>query len=1010
VARRQRLSEPQLAELFEPPTEQRELVRYYMLSDADLVVIRRCRGDHNRLGYALMLCYLRFPGRVLRAGERPPAPLCAFVADQIEALPSCINEYLATERNRQRHAIECQEHLGLRPFGRLAATEVTEALLARAIENDRLSFLAGAVMQECRARSIVAPPPAALERLCADLRHGARREVHRRLTRRLSAEQRKQLDALTEHREGSSLSWLAWLRQMPEAAKPSAILGLIKRLEHVRAIGIEPGRGHLVHQARLAQLAREVGRTTVQHVAGYERQRRHATLVATTLDIAANLTDQAIELFDRLVGAMFRKAEGRHARAFQADARAINEKVRLYARVGAALIAARDGEQDAYDAIATVIPWERFRTTVAEAEALARPEQFDMLEKLGEHYAGIRRWSPAFLAAFDFEGVPACASLMRAIMVLREVNHSGAGLPKSTPTGFVRQRWAPYVFRGGSIDRRHYELCVLSELRDRLRAGDIWVTGSRQYRSFEERLIVAQTLYELQQAGTLPIAVEPDFERFIIGRQALLDERLNAVDAQAAAGRLPDVTITNGVLKVAPIVKVTPPDAEALAARLYAMLPRIRITDLLAEVAGWTSFTDCFTHLRTGEIATDSRILMAGLLADGLNLGLTRMAEACSIASLGQLAWTSDWHIREETYTLALHRLVDQQQRQPFATVFGSGTASSSDGQFFQAAGFGRDAARLNAHYGQRSGFKVYTHLSDRYAPFYTKLIAATASEALHVLDALLYHQSEVATRRHHTDGGGDSDHVFALCSMLGFQFAPRIADLKHRRLYSFGKPSTYPALEPMIAGRINVALIRAHWSEILRVVATIRTGWHRDGVAHHAPARGLSAAERGGRRSAGTGTAGAHAVHARLDQRTRAAPRNRPGAEQGRSSQQPGPCGLHPSARRDPRPHIRKPAAPRFRPQPARHSNHSVEHAMPGVRCHNPPPDRGCAPPSARPSLAARLGACQPDRRLRPGCPKQCVGKHQRIETAADAARALLTRRVTFALCPLMRTRWPVR
>jgi TnpA family transposase len=152
---------------------------------------------------------------------------------------------------------------------------------------------------------------------------------------------------------------------------------------------------------------------------------------------------------------------------------------------------------------------------------------------------------------------------------------------------------------------------------------------------------------------------------------------------------------------------------------------------------------------------------------------------------------------------------VNQQQREPFAAVFGSGSASSSDGQFFQAAGFGRGAARLNAHYGQRAGFKVYTLLSDRYAQFYTKLIAATASEALHVLDALLYHQSEVATRRHHTDGGGDSDHVFALCSLLGFQFAPRIPDLKNRRLYSFRKPSATPALEPMIAGRINVALIR---------------------------------------------------------------------------------------------------------------------------------------------------------------------------------------------------------
>ena len=379
-------------------------------------------------------------------------------------------------------------------------------------------------------------------------------------------------------------------------------------------------------------------------------------------------------------------------------------------------------------------------------------------------------------------------------------------------------------------------------------------------------MISAETLRELQQAGTLPIAVEHDFEQFIASRQARLDERLKAVNAQATAGRLPDVTVTNGVLKIASIEKATPPEAETLAAQLYAMLPRIRITDLLAEVASWTGFANCFTHLRTGEIAADSRTLMAGLLADGLNLGLTRMAEACSIASLGQLAWTSDWHIREETYALALRCLVDQQQREPFAAHFGSGTSSSSDGQFFQAAGFGRDAARLNAHYGQRSGFKVYSHLSDRYAPFYTKLIAATASEALHVLDALLYHQSEVATRRHHTDGGGDSDHVFALCSLLGFQFAPRIPDLRHRRLYSFGKPSTYPALEPMIAGRINVALIRAHWSEILRVVASIRTGTV-DRFAHHAPTRRLSTAERGGRRAAGTGPTGAHAVHARLDQ-----------------------------------------------------------------------------------------------------------------------------------------------
>ena len=764
------------------------------------------------------------PAVPLHVNERPPAALVSFVAEQIDVPPEAIDDYLASEQNRRRHAAELQDRLRLRPFGTRPAAELMGWLLPHAIENDRLAHLAELTAEECRRRRIVVPPPRPLERLCVEVRYRARREIQRRLTDGLSVEQRQRLDGLTQRRAETSQSWLAWLRQMPEATKPIAMLGLIERLDYVRVIDLDPARGHRIHQARLTQLSREASRVTAQHIAGYERQRRHATLVAVTLDLAASLTDHAIDLFDRLIGTMFRKAEGRHARAFQADGRAINEKVRLYARVGAAVIAAREAEQDAFDATTAVLPWDRFRETVAEAEALARSEEFDAYQMLGEHYAGVRRWSPAFLAAFAFQGVPAAAPLLRAIDMLRAMSKASTpNLPKAAPTSFIRERWARYVLPSGRTDRRYYELCVLSELRDRLRAGDIWVVGSRRYRSFEERLISPETLQELEQSGTLPVAVDTDFERFIAARRVLLDERLAAVDVKAKDGLLPEVTLERGVLKITPIEKSTPPEAEVLVARLYAMLPRVRITDLLSEVARWTLLTDCFTHLRTGETAADERVLMAGLLADGLNLGLTRMAEACTIASLGQLAWTADWHIRDETYALALQRLVDNQQREPLAATFGSGFASSSDGQFFRAGGFGRDAARLNAHYGDEPGSKFYTHLSDRYAPFHTKVIAATASEALHVLDGLLYHQSEVTVRRHHTDGGGDSDHVFALCALLGFQFAPRIPDLKSRRLYCFGKASAYPSLEPLIAGRINVPLIRAHWAEILRVAASIR-------------------------------------------------------------------------------------------------------------------------------------------------------------------------------------------
>jgi TnpA family transposase len=63
--------------------------------------------------------------------------------------------------------------------------------------------------------------------------------------------------------------------------------------------------------------------------------------------------------------------------------------------------------------------------------------------------------------------------------------------------------------------------------------------------------------------------------------------------------------------------------------------------------------------------------------------------------------------------------------------------------------------------------------------------------EAAHVIDGLLYHEADLASAVHHTDGGGVSDHVFALAHVLGFRFAPRIPNLAERRLYAFSPGST---------------------------------------------------------------------------------------------------------------------------------------------------------------------------------------------------------------------------
>src|SRR5258708_7303163 len=70
---RELLTESQRLSLQAPASDERGMVRHYTLSSEDLALINRRRGDPNRLGFALMLCYLHFPGRILQQGEQPPA-------------------------------------------------------------------------------------------------------------------------------------------------------------------------------------------------------------------------------------------------------------------------------------------------------------------------------------------------------------------------------------------------------------------------------------------------------------------------------------------------------------------------------------------------------------------------------------------------------------------------------------------------------------------------------------------------------------------------------------------------------------------------------------------------------------------------------------------------------------------------------------------------------------------------------------------------------------------------
>lgn len=169
------------------------------------------------------------------------------------------------------------------------------------------------------------------------------------------------------------------------------------------------------------------------------------------------------------------------------------------------------------------------------------------------------------------------------------------------------------------------------------------------------------------------------------------------VERLAIADELPDATITNsGRLKITPLDNAVPDEAEALMQQAYSLLPHLKITELLLEVDSWTGFTRHFKHLKNSEAAEDQSLLLTTILADAINLCLSKMAESCPGTTYAKLTWLQAWHIRDETYSAGLAELVNAQLRQPFAIYWGDGTTSSSDGQNFKAGGRGQFAGQVN--------------------------------------------------------------------------------------------------------------------------------------------------------------------------------------------------------------------------------------------------------------------------------------------------------------------------
>jgi hypothetical protein len=429
------------------------------------------RDDANRLGFAVQLALLRHPGTTLAHLDQPPGPLVAWLAGQLEIPAAAFGEYARRPQTMTDHARRLAAMLRLRPPTVADLPLMIETAAQAAWGTDRGQPIAAAVVTALRGAGIILPASGVIERTAIAGRARARKRATDALLRGLRQEHVSKLDALLILDPSVGATPFAWLKAMPVAPKADHVGELLERLRLVRSISLPPEAAGRVHEERLRQFVREGHASDAHQLGRYAIHRRRAILLATVLDLETRLTDAVLDMADKLIGGLFAKARNVARQRYVASAGDVGRLMRLFHGTIEALVVAREGNSDAFEAVDDAVGWPKLLRVRDEVQALADLAGEDPLIRAADRWRTLHKFAPGLIEALEFKAARANDPMLAALKLLRDMNQSGKReIPADAPLPF-RKEWRRLVLEEGRPNRRLYEMAVMATLRDKAALG-----------------------------------------------------------------------------------------------------------------------------------------------------------------------------------------------------------------------------------------------------------------------------------------------------------------------------------------------------------------------------------------------------------------------------------------------------------------------------------------------------------------------------------------------------------
>ena len=828
----------------------KELADVYTPTPAEIGLAERvAKGHAARLCFLLLLKTFQRLGYFQMLRDVPPQ-LITHIAGSLSSFAgesaSVELEQYDNSGTRRRHVPIVRAHLGVKPFDREAQVLLTDSLRAAAQRREDLADIINVGIEELiRARREL-PGFSTLQEEAQRCRAEINRAVYRRVSEALGVDGRRVVDELLRADETTRRSGWNALKDDPGKPTLSELRALVTHLNWLttRSVGATAFTG--IPDVKVRHFAAEAKSLDAARMNEMEPHKRY-TLAAALIkaQLARNLDDLG-EMFVKRMKKIHLKGQNALANFRARHQSRTDQLIELLQELLTAM--QMEGTAEERLAALSAVVGEQPDRIVQDCQAYTAYAGYNYAPFLWHFYKSHRQALFEWLEQVKLVSTSQDTSLTAALDFLRAhrtsraervstlqftgANENGdAPQPSPLDLSWIPDKWWKLVtgmnrrdVPPAQVDRRHFEVCVFSQVMWELKSGDLCIEGSDKFADYREQLISWAEYEESVTAYGEQVELPVEAAAFVAATRRWLEEVAQATDASFPANEM--LHIEDGVPVLRRLERRdAPARLKELEATIAERLEPVGILDALADTERWLNWTSRFGPLSGYEakIKNPRERYVTASFCYGCGLGPTQTARSLDGLDRRQVAWINQRHVTEEKLDEIVTEVINAYNLFALPKQWGTGKSASADGTKWDL--YEQNLlSEYHVRYGGYGGIGYY-HVSDMYIALFSHFIPCGVWEAVYILDGLLKNESDIQPDTLHADTQGQSAPVFGLAHLLGINLMPRIRNWKDLKLFRPSREARYTHIDELFSESINWEVIETHLPDMLRVVLSIKAG-----------------------------------------------------------------------------------------------------------------------------------------------------------------------------------------